>query len=177
MNIFTVKGQSKSGKSTAIKSAIIELVREHGFVLQYNSKGYPNESKEFLLRIKDEFYTPKKYVGQITCIGYFKGCVVCITTYGDSFDYDIEPALNKGIEYKADLFVCASHDTGYEKLCNLAGNDIMMKKKDRSKNLDNRGTDNKLFSNLIVERVIDFCSTIKKGVEQGYHDNNNITND
>ena len=49
------------------------------------------------------------------------GKTICITTYGDSFKYDIEPALNRAKQMfgKIDLFVCAAHGNGLKEIRTL----------------------------------------------------------
>ena len=69
MDIITVVGSSKSGKSESIRYALIELISKYDFKLLYNSKRYPNSKNEFLRRFKKEWSTPKGLVGQITCVG------------------------------------------------------------------------------------------------------------
>ncbi len=118
MEVIIVKGKCRIGKSLSIRYAMIDLIQK-GFTVVYNSKRYPNNDSDLLVkRIVKDRTTSKGYVGQITIAGVINNKNVCITTYGDSFIYDIKKAYDKGQELfddELDLFVCAAHGTGFDK--------------------------------------------------------------
>lgn len=157
MKILTVKGMTKSGKSSAIRYAILCLLSDEKMSVEYNSKKYPNDTGTLFGKIDEHFVTDKNFVGQITCAGRIGKRKVCITTYGDSFVYDIYPALKKGKEImgELDLFVCASHGKGFEAVEKLVEKqDLIVVNKERSANEISQIDDNKKFGETIVDRLI-----------------------
>ena len=103
----------------------------------------------------EEYRTPKGFVSQITCVGYLNGKKICITTYGDSYRYDIAPAIEKGEQILGDidLFVCASHGAGTDSLKQIG--DVKFIKKERFDENEREERD-KLFSNEVVETILDY---------------------
>lgn len=163
MKIISVVGKSNSGKSAAIRYAMLHLISEYGFIVVYNSKKYSNNPKELLRNIKHDFRTHKGFIGQITCVGKIKDKKICITTYGDSYKYDILPAFNKGKELlgELDLFICASHGSGFDSLVSLVEKENVLRVcKPRSSNMDMQDKDNKAFGKELADRISDIVKTI-----------------
>lgn len=160
MVIVNVLGKTKSGKSSAIRYAIKELVKE-GFAVEYNSKRYMNDSNTIMHKMDEAFPISKNYVGQITVVGKIKNTRICITTYGDSFKYDINPALSKGLSLLGtlDIFVCCSHGEGREALNQLSNTTIEDLKKNRSEEYSRERitSDNRKFGIEVSQKVLELC--------------------
>lgn len=158
MKIITVLGKSGIGKSSAIRYALIELLSKGVFEVIYNSKKYDNNSAQLAKKLDLDFYTKKGYVGQITIVGIINRKRVCITTYGDSYKYDIKPAIDKGVELlkDLDLFVCASHDSGYNSLKSMVNENCFEEsKKEKSILTKNEWDDeNREFGKQLVKMII-----------------------
>ena len=155
MKVISIEGKSNSGKSMVIRYVIINLIKNRDFDVRYNSKRYANDAEVLSKRIAKEHVTQKGFVSQITCAGYLDGKKICITTYGDSYRYDIVPAIEKGKQILGDidLFICASHGTGTDSLKQIA--DVQIIKKERFDENEREERD-KLFSNEVVERILDY---------------------
>lgn len=125
------------------------------FDVIYNSKRYANDASVLPKRIEEEYRTPKGFVSQITCVGYLNGKKICITTYGDSYRYDIAPAIEKGEQILGDidLFVCASHGAGTDSLKQIG--DVKFIKKERFDENEREERD-KLFSNEVVGTILEY---------------------
>ena len=160
MVIVNVLGKSGSGKSSAIRYAIEELVK-NGFTVEYNSQKYPNDPKKMISKIDEDFHTLKGYVSQITVVGKIKNTRICVTTYGDSFKYDINPALNKGLSLlgSLDIFVCCSHGKGREALNQLKNANIEDLEKCGIEDSTEEciSLDNRKFGKKVAQKVLDLC--------------------
>lgn len=128
MNIVTIVGKTKCGKSSVLKQTILELILNHNYEVKYESKFRIKHSSGFISKLSDclkkdiendylKKYKDRKEVGQITCAGVLNGKSIVITTYGDSVT-DIKNAFDKGLEIMGniDFFVCGSHGKGQEYL-------------------------------------------------------------
>lgn len=157
MKTITIVGISKSGKTSSIRYAILKVLKENIFLVEYNSKHYSNNPTLLSQCIKEDFQTPKGYTGQITCVGRIGKKNVCITTYGDSYDYDIKPALKKGetLLGNLDLFVCASHGKGLEELKQEYGGKYLIElHKERSSNANSLDKDNRQFGFEVAKTIL-----------------------
>lgn len=162
MDVIIVEGKSRSGKSSSLRYAMIELLKKE-FKPIYNSKKYPNDDYNvFIKKLVNDFNTPKGYIGQITIAGTFSNKNICITTYGDSYKYDIKKAYDKGQECfgnKLDIFVCAAHGSGYDLAKKLGTpHPIHKNRSDRDDDLDKeydikKDIDNKTCANEIVKEI------------------------
>lgn len=161
MDIIIIKGKCNSGKSSSIRYATIKLLEDNKFIVHYNSKRYSSDI-DLAERIKSDFYTKTGLVGQITLIGNIDGKVVCITTYGDSFKYDIKPALERArkIGNVVDIFVCAAHGNALVELEKLGKCDSVDKTAIEDENL--REECNKQFAEKIANKIY---SMVAKNIE------------
>ena len=113
MKVIAVKGKSNTGKSTAIKTAVLELMEKHGFSCQWMNIGFRGNSPTRAIR--EKWYTKTgRAVRDIQIILTRGNTTVWVISVGDNRK-ELQRSLNRVKAHavkQCDVFVCACHDKG-----------------------------------------------------------------
>lgn len=157
MKIIGLMGKTNSGKTSSLKYAMIELLKQNNVEILYVSCGHYQSSKELIEHIEKTWKTAKGNIANLTIGVKYKNKIIGITSFGDSLKYEIIPALNRVIEKRGecDVFVCGRHESNDLKteFADYAPVNIERIPKQRSINKSLYDADNKKAGNAIVKLI------------------------
>ena len=109
--LIAIKGKSNSGKTSSLKYLMIKCLENPKFIPKHATRYFSYDPKTMINNLKDHWLTKSGNVSDITITFQYKNIIICITSYGDSLNGDILPALDRTIKKfgKCDIFVCGRH--------------------------------------------------------------------
>lgn len=163
MDLVVLQGKSNSGKTTALKHLMLKLLKQKGIEVLWVTRLKRSISPEELTaKIQDGWKMKSGAISDTSIAVKYNGKIIGITSFGDSLQNQILPALERvknACEDKCDIFVCGRHT------CNDLKNEFARYKpkqvvvidKPRSSDPTEREKDNLAASEDLFRAITDLC--------------------